>query len=237
VSDHNLRRALWILALMAGLASPCWAKHQQSSANSPNPPPPPAQTAPPASQSSIADQNRAADAAALADLAKAKQALEDLTNQQWTAFQQTPDWTAAQTNLSGAKSNLDDTRKTASDSLASNPDYQAALAAKQKAAEDIANLRASGDATPDTMLPLANAELQANSKIRQMESDLIARDPAVQAASDKVTAAQHDLDVLKVKFQNDLAADRQYAAARAAVDLAQTRYDDAHAKLASNADN
>jgi len=223
---------------MAGIGSPCWAAHKHPSGDSANAPPPtPTQTAPPASQPSIASQNKAADAAALAELTKAKQALEDLTTQQWAAFQQTPDWTAAQSKLDGAKSDLDDSRKTASASLANNPDYQAALAAKQKAADDIAALRATGDATPDTLLPLANAALQANSKIRQMQNDLIARDPGVQAASEKVTAAQHDLDLLKVKFQNSLSADRQYAAARAAVDLAQTHYDDAHAKLASNADN
>jgi hypothetical protein len=40
-----------------------------------------------------------------------------------------------------------------------------------------------------------------------------------------------------MKFQNGLSADKQYAAARAAVDVAQRQYDDAHAKVASSSGN
>ena len=234
-------RSFWMtflaLAVTVGLASPVWAGHKQKSANTTPPPPPPVQTPPPATEPSAASVDKAADAAALATLTAAKQALQDLTDQKWAAFQQTPDWSTAQTNLDGIKSDLDAAKKAAADSLTTNADYQAALAAKQKAADDIAALRASGDATPETLSPLANASLQANIKIRQLQSDLIANDPGIQATADKLTAAQHSLDLLKRDFQNGLSADKDYLADKTAVDVAQKNYDDAHAKLAADIGN
>ncbi len=199
--------------------------------------PPPAAAAPPASQPSVPSQfsqDEAAQTAAAAELAKDQQNLKTITDADWTTFEQTPDWVAAQTKVVNAQAALDAAKQAASDALTNNPDYQAALAAKKKAVEDLAAAKASGDATPETLSPLANASLQATITLRQITSSVQANDSGVQTATENLLSAQHDADLLKVKFLRGLPADRAYAAVKATVDAAQKRYDDAHAKLVAD---
>jgi hypothetical protein len=118
--------------------------------------------------------------------------------------------------------------------LSSNQDYQDAVAAKQKAVDDLNAAKASNDATPETLSPLASASMMATMKLKKVQSDLLSNDTGVQAASTDLTAAQRDVDLLKFKFQQGEAADKDYAAARDAVTSAQQKYDDARSKVATD---
>ena len=192
---------------------------------------------PPASQPSVPSQfsvDEAAQSAAAADLATDQQKLKDISDAQWAKFQQNPDWVTTQTKVVNAQADLDTAKQAANDALVNNPDYQAAVAAKKKAVDDLAAAKAGDDATPETLGPLANASLKATLSLRQITSSVLANDTGVQTATENVAVTQHDADMLKMKFQTVLSAERQYAAARAAVDAAQKRYDDAHAKLLSD---
>jgi hypothetical protein len=167
-------------------------------------------------------------------LAAANKALGDVTSTLWAKFEQTPGWTAGQSKLTDAQANLESAKKAAIDGLANNPDYQDALAAKQKAVDDLTAAKASGDATPETLSPLASASMMATMKLKKVQTELLSNDAGVEGASGDVTAAQGDLEVLKSKFQQAESMDKDYAAARDAVAQAQQKYDDARAKVAAD---
>ncbi len=198
---------------------------------------PPTSAPAPASQPSPPSQlleDEAAEVAASKDLASANKTLQGLTDALWAKFQQTSDWTTGQSKLADAQANLESAKKAAVDTLANNSDYQDALAAKQKAVDDLNAAKASNDATPETLSPLASASMMATLKLKKVQSELLSNDTGVQAASNDLTAAQRDVDLLKLKFQQGEIADKDFAAAREAVSAAQQKYDDARAKVAAD---
>jgi hypothetical protein len=202
--------------------------------NAQKPATPPTTTPPPAStQPSQLTQDETAQTAAVDALHKAQAALKEVSDGDWTTYTQSADWTAAQTKLTTAQSDLDSAKQAASDALNSNPDYQAAVAAKKKATDDLAAAKTDDDASPEKLAPLATASLQASIDLRKIQGDLLANNTGVQTASDNLTAAQHTVDLLKAKFQQTLLADKNYTAAKSAVDTAQQAYDDAHQKVLS----
>ena len=233
----------WIAVLAFGLSltSLGYGHHENPGNNNNNSPPPapaPPAAAPPASQPSVPSQfslDEAAQTAAAKELATDQRNLKSIADADWAKFQQTPDWIAAQAKVTDAQSALDAAKQAATDALANNPDYQAAVAAKKKAVDDLAAAKADGDATPETLSPLAAASLQATISLRAITNSVLTNDTAVQTATENLLSVQHDADLLKVKFQRGLPTDPGYAAAKATVDAAQQRYDDAHAKfLADN---
>jgi hypothetical protein len=225
--------AVGAFGVMLGLTCTAFASHHGSANNAPPPAPPPA-APPPASQPSVPSQfsvDEAAQSAAAAELAAEQQKLKDISDAQWAKFQQDQDWVTAQTKVVNAQADLDTAKQAANDALANNPDYQGALAAKKKAVDDLATAKAGDDATPETLAPLANASLKATLNLRQITNSVLINDSGVQTATENLAIAQHGADMLKMKFQVELSTERAYAGAKAAVDTAQKRYDDAHAKL------
>jgi hypothetical protein len=233
------KRYLGCICVVLGLAVATVFGANSSGRHHKNSTPPPAATptTPAASQPSPPSQlsqDEAAEVAASKDLASANKAIQELTDGLWAKFQQTPDWTAGQSKLADAQANLESAKKAAIDGLSSNQDYQDAVAAKQKAVDDLNAAKASNDATPETLSPLASASMMATMKLKKVQSDLLSNDTGVQAASTDLTAAQRDVDLLKFKFQQGEAADKDYAAARDAVTSAQQKYDDARSKVATD---
>jgi hypothetical protein len=167
-------------------------------------------------------------------LQTAEAKLKQLEADQWTAFQQTPQWLDAHSKLIAAQSALDVAKKSADEALANNPDYQAALAAKKQAVDALAAAHDSDNPDPDTIEPLATASLQASMDLRRIENQVLANNSAVQSAIANLAVAQHNLDVLKAKFQQNLLLDKDYAAAKTDVDSAQQSYNGAHAKVVSD---
>jgi hypothetical protein len=178
--------------------------------------------------------DEAAQSAAADEFAKDQQNLKALADAAWDKFQLTPEWATAEAKLTSAKSDLDAAKSAAKEALANNPDYKDALAAKKKAVDDLAAAKAGPDATPEILSPLATASLQASINLTKIETEALANDAGVQSASGKLEIAQHDADLLKLKFQQTLSADKQYAEAKALVDAARRRFDDAHAKVVSD---
>ena len=234
-------RYLWVTILGLGLtgtsvfgANLSSTHHHKTPPAASSPPaaaPPSAATqpAPPAQLS----QDQAAEVAAAKELASDNKALQTLSDALLANFHLTSDWTAGQSKLADAKSNLESAKKAAADALASNPDYQDALAAKQKAIDALNAAKASDDATPETLSPLASASMMASMKLKKVQNEVLNSDSGVQAASADVTVAQRAVDDLTAKFQQGLSADKDYAAARQVVADAQQKYDDARAKVTS----
>jgi hypothetical protein len=208
------------------------SSNRPSNNTTPQPVSPP--PAPPASQPTVSPQVKADEAAeksAMAALLAAQQTLKGLEDAAFAKYSQSPEWTDAQSKLQSAQADVDSAKSAAKQALASNPDYQAAVAAKQKASDDLTAAKASGDATPETLSPLASASLQATMTIRKLENGVFTNDAGVQAATQALASAQHDCDALKAKFIQGLASDPTYASAKAEVDSAQKRYEDAHSRL------
>jgi hypothetical protein len=197
--------------------------------NSNSTPPPQQPPAPPASQpsgppSQLSIDDTALKAAAL-DLTRAQAAQQAISDAAWGKYAQTPQWADLQSKLTSAQAELDSAKQASKDALANNSDYQDALAAKKKAAEALDAAKADGETDPNTLGPLAEANLQATLALRKIESEVQQNDGAVQSTADKVGLAQHDVDMAKMKFERALSADVNYAAARQAVEAAQEHYD------------
>ena len=222
-----------------GIGAVGFGKHHSNSQgntnnNTQNTPAPAATPPPAATQPSQLSQDESAQSTASATLLAAQAKLKELSDADWATFQQTPDWTNAQTQLTSAQTELDTAKSAASDALANSPDYQAAVAAKKKAVDDLAAAKAGDDATPETLAPLATASLQATLNLRKITADVLANDTGVAVATDKLATAQHAVDLLKLKFQQSLLQDKNYAVAQAAVMAAQSAYDDARQKVQSS---
>lgn len=200
-----------------------------NNSNSQNTPPPAASQPSPAPS-----PNQLAEDAASKALLDAQAKLKEISDADWGKFQQTPDWAAAQSKLTSAQSDLDTAKQSAADAVNNNPDYQAAVAAQKKAEDDLATAKAGDDATPGTLAPLATAVLQAKTNLKKVQSDVLANDTSVQTASESVELAQHNVDMLKLKYQQSLLMDKTYVSQKATVDAAQKAYDDAHQKVSSS---
>lgn len=218
-------RSLLIAVLVLLMPLAVWAKKPK---NAPPPPPAPAATEPAPSQLS---QDIAAQTEAKTELDQANKALTDLVAPLRPAFEQTPEWTKAQQDLQQAQADLATAKDAITNNLASNPDYQAALAQKTKAQEDLKTARDNGDTTPETLTPLANSILDANTKINKITKEAAESDTSVRDAQTKVIAAQQVVDQLNTKFLNSLADNHDYTTAKAAVDAATKKFQDAHAKV------
>lgn len=231
--QYLIGMCLWLgLAGTAVFGAGYGSHHHKSSSTSA----PPA-TEPAASQPTVPSQlsqDEAAEVAASRDLAAANRVLKGLMDDHWAKFQQTADWTAGQSKLADAQAGVESAKKTAIDGLANNPDYQDALAAKQKAVDDLTAAKADSDATPEKLSPLASASMMATLKLKKVQTDLLSNDSGVLTAASDLTAAQRAVELLKFKFQQDEAADKDSAAARQAVSEAQQKYDDARAKVAAD---
>lgn len=234
------RPGVVVLAASAMLfSSGALAKHSHNQNNAMTQPSP--ATQPANADSGFSTSNSAPSSSpqssALSDLESAKKALQDIQDKLFAQYQQESEWIAAQEKLSAAQAELDAAQKAAVASLGQNPDYQAAVAAKQKAVDDLAAAKKDGDASPETLTPLATASLQATMQLNKLQHSVTDQDPAVLAATQKVAAAQQALDALKAKFIQSLASDSDYSAAKAKVDAAQKNYDAAHPNVASNSNN
>lgn len=203
------------LALGAGYASK----------NTPPPAAAPARANPQLSPDTVAETS------AKTELDQANKTLSDLLTTLRAPFEQTPEWTKAQQDLQQAQTALAAAKDAITANLAGNSDYQAAVAQKTKAQEDIKTARDSGDNSPDTLTPLANAILDANSKINKIAKEAAESDTTVREAQQKVDAAQKGIDQLNANFLKSLADNHDYTTAKAAVDEATKKFQDAHAKV------
>jgi hypothetical protein len=88
-----------------------------------------------------------------------------------------------------ARAELDAAMGRLRDSLRKDPDYTAALNDKQAAQAQVTALHASGDASPEQVLPLAQRGLADGQRIAQIEREAIAKDADVIAARAHLAAA------------------------------------------------
>ena len=191
--------------------------------------PPPA--AAPARANPQLSQDTAAETSAKTELDQANKTLSDLVATLRAPLEQTPEWTKAQQDLQQAQTALAAAKDAITANLAGNSDYQAAVAQKTKAQEDLKTARDNGDNSPDTLTPLANAILDANSKINKITKEAAESDTPVRDAQQKVDAAQKVVDQINANFLKSLADNQNYTTAKTAVDEATKKFQDAHAKV------
>ena len=199
-----------------------------------SPPQNPAKPPSPKGGSQTLAQDRAAVAAAQKELDKANEGLKPVEDKYWADFAKTSDWITAQDQLHQAQSDLSAARQQAVTKLAQSDDYAAAVADHQKAVAALAEAKASGDTTPETLGPLASAVMAANAKLNKMESDAQEHDPAMQDAKEKLSTAQQRANELKAQFEKSLEDKKDYQPLKKVVDAAQKKLADAQAKLTAD---
>jgi len=221
-----LSSGVFLIVLAAGLGAGSGASPRPAS-NSPTP------TSPKANSQQLT-QDRSAVAAAQKDLDKANDALKPVEDKYWAVFAKTQDWIDVQDQLHKAQSDLNAARRQAVTKLTQSDDYAAAVADKQKAVAALAEAKASGDTTPETLGPLATAVMEANAKVSKMETDAQEHDPAVLDAKEKLAAVQQRADELKAQFEKSLEDKADWKPLKKGVDAAQKKLADAQATLAAH---
>jgi chromosome segregation ATPase len=234
------QQAPWILALtfslvMALSLSPAWAAKKGGGGKGGGKGGQTAQPATPSPQQVQLATDQAALTTAQSDYTKALEALTTATNKLRLAFEQTSDWIAAKKQLTDAQGAMTDARKPVLAELAGNSEYATALDARNKAQADLDAVRSNPqDATPEALTPLAAALMEANSKVSKLENDALNANPNYTAAKDSVASAQAAVNALKTKFQESLASDADWKAAKDASDAAHQTLVDAQAKVAAD---
>lgn len=228
-----------LIVLAAGLGAGYGSSQHYGMAGAQQPrssPPPPSPATPPASKanSQLLTQDRAAVAAAQKELDKAKDAAKPVEDKYWAVFAKTQDWIDVQDQLHKAQSDLNAARQQAVAKLTQSDAYSAAIADKQKALAALAEAKASGDTTPETLGPLATAVMEASAKVNKMEADSQEHDPAVLDAKEKLAAVQQHTDELKAQFEKSLEDKADWKPLKKVVDAAQKKLDDAQAKLTAD---
>jgi tetratricopeptide (TPR) repeat protein len=132
-------------------------------------------------------------------------------------FEASDDFKKALDNLDQAQSDYEDAVKQASGALASNPDYQAALA-KRKAAQDAITEARQNGADDDQIAQLAMDAMAARSAVSKMEKQAGVADPTVKAAKDKLTDAGAAVQKLRDQFQDSLQDNPDWQAAKKELD-------------------
>ncbi|MDP9173708.1 MAG: hypothetical protein M3O30_07560 [Planctomycetota bacterium] len=232
------RKSMWVMAssvalLLAFFFQPALAARKGGKGRSSNPggnaPP-----APPSPASIQLNQDRTAQSDAQAAYSKAAAAVEQATTKLRLAYEATSEWIAAQKQLADAQSALEEARKPViADLAANNADYAEAVSARDKAQANLDEVKSSPqNATPEVLTPLATEVMQASAKIGKMESDALGVNANYLAAKDGVASALAAINQLKVKFQESLASDADWKAAKDAADTAHQTLLDAQAKVA-----
>ncbi|HTW95657.1 MAG TPA: hypothetical protein VMD30_12720 [Tepidisphaeraceae bacterium] len=174
-----------------------------------------------APQQQAQNPNEVALQSAETDLATANAKLKQVIADLWAKFTADPAWAAAEKAVADAQTAYDAACRGVQNSLMSNPDYKAASDSSDSIDAKIETARDNGD--QDTVIQLAQEKLQDATTLTKMQTDAMNADPTVASTKQALTAAKAVEDQLRQKFQDSLAADDDYKAAKQAVDDATTK--------------
>jgi hypothetical protein len=173
--------------------------------------------------------NTPAATAADEAMAKALAAMEVAAGKVRATFEESSDWTTASAAYMEARDDYHAKLKAATAGLSSNPQYAAAVAARDKAETDLDAMRTNG-ASADQITVAASALMSARSQVTQLQSSVIAGDATVQSAQQAMLSAGAAMDVERAKEKEAIAADPDWQAAK-------KNFDDAKAQAAAAANS
>jgi hypothetical protein len=155
-----------------------------------------------------------------AELRSARAALVMEANRLMKASEATPQWQKASAALKEAQDHHSQAVKAVHASLASNPDYKAAVAERTRCQQKREALRNDPTATPEQRTDAAIAVLTASSGVSKIEQRAVSDDPAVSQAQSAVDQAQFVMDELRKAAAVQASKDPAFIAAKQKVDSA-----------------
>ncbi len=183
------------------------------------------QPAPPA----VATADQKAAQAADADVQKARAALEAVATRLRQQFESSPDYTAADKEFQRAHDAYEAERSAVLLRHHADPEFAKLLTAKAAADAKITQLRDAGATTE-----LANAaqeSLEISKSITSMDTAAMAAEPTLATLHDRLSVAAERRQTLQKNFDQSLTRDSAWTTAKAALDSAQARLNDALQKL------
>jgi hypothetical protein len=207
-------------ALAQRYNQPLAPQRPQTPAATPAPAPAPAPTAIPAQPAEAAPASQ--PATPQGELAQARENLAAVTRKLQAQADTRPELAESIKAVTDAKSAYDQARANAVATLANNPDYKAAQAAAAQARQNMNNLAAGGNASPEERITAATAALNAKESLHRIESQALDADPSVQQAQTAYTQATANLTKLREQFAN-VSQNPEWIAAHDAVEAARAK--------------
>ena len=160
------------------------------------------------------DPGDRADSIARSQQAAARSQMEAARLKVVSAFEASPEWTAAQTDLKQLQTAHDEAAKPVLAALKEKPEYQKAVAAQEAARADVATHQEKPQATPEQLTAPATAALEASSEVTKLEQDALAADPKVTELKAKLTEATARIQQLTAQRDAAVLADADWQAAK-----------------------
>ncbi|HZZ44353.1 MAG TPA: hypothetical protein VFE58_15570 [Tepidisphaeraceae bacterium] len=198
-----MKKAPLILPVMFLALIAARSRHAAAPRSSPSATPRPAPTTAPTSE-----------------VAKDQIALEQVEKRLRTTYEQGDDFQKADAAYKQTQTDYDTAVKAAIEKIKTNPEYTAAVDAKQKAEADQLAAR-TDNSTPDPAT--ATKVMDARMAVHQLETNAGDADPAAKDAKAKLQAAKDAVNVLRSKFDQTMRTDPDYIAAKKTLDDARAQ--------------
>jgi hypothetical protein len=170
---------------------------------------------------------------ATAEVNNANQGVAAVVARLRPAFQQKPEWVAAQAELKADQSTFGMAKDAVLLKLQKDPAYLALKTARQTAETDRDALQKEPGATPEERNRVANAVFTATEALTKREGEALLADDGVQAGRTKVGEDNKKIAVLNAEFDALARQDAQWQAAMVIVDQKQQVVADARKALAA----
>jgi chromosome segregation ATPase len=213
-----------VLSCIALLGSAAWGQNRPNKRNAPAAPTPPSHQAIDDAAKAVAD--------ARGQATKAESTLAELVAKLRKDQEAAPEVAAALKAVKEAQETFDTARQPVLDELGKQPEYQAAVAAREALKARVRDAQAATAPNPDTLRDLAVQVMNADSAVGKLEAAALALDPKVKQAQEKLDAAATALAALKAKGEEAVKQNPEYASAKKALDDARTQLAAAERALA-----
>jgi DNA polymerase II large subunit len=152
------------------------------------------------------------------EIQKANAQLVAVTAKLRAKFEETQDYKDAAAEQQTAHTDYNAAQKSVQESLASNPQYAAALEARKQAEDKLAAARSE---SPETVPQLATEAMKARVAVKDIEKNLGGKDESLVKSKAQMDAADEKVAKLHASFEASMKTDPDYVAAKSALDAAR----------------
>ncbi len=169
-------------------------------------------------------------AAAQTEAEKAESNLTTITVNLKSAFETSPEFTAAMAAQTQAQGEYDAAVATAKSKLTDNAGYQDSLKRKAKAEKEIDAMHQRGEA-PEDVLKVTQQALTAGAEAHRLESEVTSADPKVTSSKAKLVETAGVLSAMRKEFEKSARQNTVWQTAKATLDTARANQQKAQLAL------
>lgn len=162
---------------------------------------------------------------------KAKLAMSAATAKIRKEIEGTPQWKQAAAAAREAQSAVTSAAKAVRERVAKEPAYKSAVAVRDQRRAERDALRADPKTPQEKVIEAAVAVLNAESAVRRIEQEAMAKDPAAVEAKRQMNETNAKLAELRKAFDDKAAQDPDYQSAKQQLETASTQFADARKQL------